>query len=160
MLTPYSKASKSNQIATIDDITLFLSNRLFTEIDHLRNYDDILESELVKELENGRVARLLSKLEFINERFEYDMDPSWSEAGDNYILKLFRDYLFHQVAEDGNPIIDLAHVIESINKLDIGSQEKIVLMRRDEQSMLVVSYKDLKRCVESAFNELMDPSKI
>jgi len=88
------------------------------------------------------------------------MDPSWSETGDHYLLKLFRDYVFHQVAEDGSPIIDLAHVLECINKLDVGSQEKIVLMRRDEQSTLVVSYRDLKRCIESTFNELLDASRI
>lgn len=45
------------------------------------------------------------------------MDPSWSETGDRYILKLFRDYLFHQVDESGAPWIDLAHVIQCVNKV-------------------------------------------
>ena len=33
--------------------------------------DDVVEAELCKELENGRLFRLLSKLGFINERPEY-----------------------------------------------------------------------------------------
>ena len=45
--------------------------------------------------------------------------------------------------------------ISLIFKLDVGTDEKIVLMSRDETNMLVVSYKDLKRCIEMAFNELM-----
>ena len=37
------------------------------------------------------------------------MDPEWSETGDRYLLKLFRDYLFHQVTETGSAWIDFAH---------------------------------------------------
>ena len=29
--------------------------------------------------------------------------------------------------EEGNPVLDLAHVIETLNKLEIGSPEKILL---------------------------------
>lgn len=82
------------------------------------------------------------------------MDPSWSETGDRYLLKLFRDYVFHQVDEQGDPIVDLAHVIVSLNKLDAGLNENVRLMSRDEQSCLVVSFKDLKACAEAAFREL------
>jgi PAB-dependent poly(A)-specific ribonuclease subunit 3 len=35
------------------------------------SYNDVLEEELSKELENSRIARLLAKLGFINERPEY-----------------------------------------------------------------------------------------
>ena len=45
------------------------------------------------------------------------MDPSWSETGDRYLLKLFRDYLFHQVAENGAPWVDLAHIVACLNKV-------------------------------------------
>ena len=45
------------------------------------------------------------------------MDPSWSETGDRYLLKLFRDYLFHQVAESGVPWVDLAHIVACLNKV-------------------------------------------
>lgn len=118
------------------------------------SYTDDLEDDLSKEYENGRLFRLLVKLGFINERPEFDLDPSWSETGDRYLLKLFRDYVFHQVYEDGSPVVDFGHVVECLNKLDVGAPEKITLMSRDEQSILIVSYKDLKRCVEEAFKEL------
>eukprot|EP01043_Picozoa_sp_COSAG02_P025315 COSAG02_NODE_1418_length_12720_cov_20.079629_3_plen_54_part_00 len=36
------------------------------------------------------------KLGFINERPEHNRDERWSETGDRYMLKLFRDYVFHQ----------------------------------------------------------------
>lgn len=45
------------------------------------------------------------------------MDTKWSETGDRYLLKLFRDYLFHQVTETGKPWIDMAHIITCLNKV-------------------------------------------
>ncbi len=57
--------------------------------------------------------------------FRMALDPSWSETGDRYILKLFRDYVFHQVTEDGHPWVDLSHVVYSLNKLEAGSREKV-----------------------------------
>ena len=39
----------------------------------------------------------MAKLGMINERPEFAQDPSWSETGDRYLLKLLRDYIFHQV---------------------------------------------------------------
>jgi PAB-dependent poly(A)-specific ribonuclease subunit 3 len=70
------------------------------------------------------------------------------------MLKLFRDYVFHQVDEHGKPIVDVGHVVTCLNKLDAGVDEKIMLMSRNEQSCLIVSYRELKKCVEAAFNEL------
>lgn len=53
------------------------------------------------------------------------MDPTWSETGDRYMLKLFRDYIFHSVTSDGRPWIDQAHVTNALNNLDGGSQTKV-----------------------------------
>jgi PAB-dependent poly(A)-specific ribonuclease subunit 3 len=39
--------------------------------------------------------------------------------------------------------------------LDVGSHEKIVLVSRDEQSIYVVSYADLKRAAENSFRDLL-----
>lgn len=44
------------------------------------------------------------------------------------MIKLFRDYVFHQVNEQGQPVLDLAHVIECLNKLEVGSAEKVLLV--------------------------------
>lgn len=89
------------------------------------------------ELENGRLVRLLCKFGFINERpecelslglpisrkayvsffYRFDREPRWSETGDRYIIKLFRDYVFHQVDENGNPVVNLSHVLTCLNKV-------------------------------------------
>jgi PAB-dependent poly(A)-specific ribonuclease subunit 3 len=117
--------------------------------------EDQLLSSLMSELENGRLVRLLAKLGCINERPEYEHNSQWSESGERYYLKLFRDYVFHQVNADGTPNVDLGHIVSCLNKLDAGTEEKVCLTSRDEQTCLVVSYKELKKGVESAFNELL-----
>lgn len=47
------------------------------------------------------------------------MNPEWAETGDRYLLKLFRDYVFHQVNENGAPLIEMAHVVQCLNKVKI-----------------------------------------
>ncbi|XP_030040317.1 PAN2-PAN3 deadenylation complex subunit PAN3 isoform X4 [Manduca sexta] len=86
---------------------------------------------------------------------QLNMDASWSETGNRYMLKLFRDYLFHSVTEEGRPWVDQAHLTYCLNQLDGGSANKVELMSRDEQSVLVVSYAELKHCLEQAFDEVM-----
>jgi PAB-dependent poly(A)-specific ribonuclease subunit 3 len=142
---------------SIDDIVGLIAGHLLVESDRARDASDVLEHELSLELDNGRLFRLVAKLGFINERPGLDADRRWSETGDRYLLKLFRDYVFHQVYQDGRPAIDFGHVIETLNKLDAGVDERIVLMSRDEQSMLVVSFRDLKRCFSEAYGELLKP---
>lgn len=60
----------------------------------------------------------MSKLGFINERAEFELDSRWSETGDRYIVKLFRDYVFHNVGGDGRPILDMSHVVTCLNKVN------------------------------------------
>lgn len=55
----------------------------------------------------------------------FNLDCTWSETGDRYMLKLFRDYLFHSVAADGRPWLDHAHIVQCLNKLDAGSMERV-----------------------------------
>ena len=136
-------------------ITSLVAECAFDELTHAHAHNDHLLAELTKEVENGRVLRILIKLGFLNERPEYAVDPRWAETGDKYVLKLFRDFVFHQVAEDGSPVMDWGHVVECLNKLDAGVPERIVLLSQDEASMLVVSYADVKRCAESCYSELV-----
>lgn len=89
----------------------------------------------------------------VNERPEYG--SSWSETGDRYLLKLFRDYVFHQTDDNGKPWLDLGHILDSLNKLDIGSSEKILLTSRDERSVLVVTFADVRKCLEQTFQEIV-----
>jgi len=125
-----------------------------SELDEAQNSIDQLEGSLMSELENGRLVRLLCKFGFINERPEFAREPRWSETGDRYIIKLFRDYVFHQVDENGNPVVNLSHVFTCLNKLDVGTDERIMLVSRDETNCLVVSYKEIKACIDSAFSDL------
>lgn len=83
----------------------------------VNSYTDTLETNLGHELENGRIVRLLSKLGFIDERPEYNNDSRWSETGDRYIIKLFRDYMFHQVNDMGVPVTDMSHILSCLNKV-------------------------------------------
>lgn len=99
--------------------------RFYTQLDAVQLRSDSLESELSKELENGRLFRLLVKLATINERPDLNMELTWAETGDRYMLKLFRDYVFHQVTADGRPWLDMAHVVSCLNKLDCGSPDKV-----------------------------------
>lgn len=46
------------------------------------------------------------------------MDPTWSETGNRYMLKLFRDMIFHQVDEHGAAWVDMAHIVHCLNKVN------------------------------------------
>jgi PAB-dependent poly(A)-specific ribonuclease subunit 3 len=146
--------SKPGPQKVINQLLDMFGTRLLTEMNEARTYADELEGELMGELENARLVRLLCKFGFINERPEFNHDPRWSETGDRYLIGLFRDYVFHQVDEFGNPVVNLTHVLTCLNKLDAGVEERILLQSRDEQSCLVVSYKDIKACIEAAFADL------
>lgn len=58
-------------------------------------------------------------------RRRLNLDVTWSETGDRYMLKLFRDYLFHTVTEDGRPWLNQSHIVQCLNKLDAGTLEKV-----------------------------------
>ncbi|KTW27399.1 hypothetical protein T552_02378 [Pneumocystis carinii B80] len=145
---------ENTESKSADRLATLISTHIIDAFNSSLCYNDTLESELCRELENGRLVRLLCKFGFINERPEFDHDKLWSETGDRYLIKLLRDYVFHQVDENGNPVIDMAHVISCLNKLDAGVDEKIMLVSRDEQNCLIVSYKELKNCIQSAFLDL------
>ncbi|KAJ9155347.1 PAN2-PAN3 deadenylation complex subunit PAN3 [Pleurostoma richardsiae] len=138
----------------VDDLIRGISHHMVESFDASLHHADSLTSELYRELENGRIVRLLLKLGTINERHEYDNDPAWSENGERYPLKLFRDYVFHRVDENGNPVIDMGHMLTALNKLDAGVNEYIRLTSRDGDTDFIVSYKDLKQQAASAFADL------
>ena len=62
--------------------------------------------------------------------------------------------VFHQADGAGNPVMDMGHVVMALNKLDAADEERIVLTSRDGKSMMVVSFADVARCLESAYHEL------
>lgn len=140
---------------TMDVFLSRISSQMVSNLDMLMHQNDGLTSNLYQEIENGRLFRLLCKLGTINERQEFDGDRQWSENGERYMIKLFRDYVFHQVDANGQPVVDMGHIIRCLNKLDAGTDERICLTSRDDQSVFVVSYKELKKQIGSAFGELL-----
>ncbi|KAI9732025.1 MAG: PAB-dependent poly(A)-specific ribonuclease subunit 3 [Claussenomyces sp. TS43310] len=154
LLTP----TPATQPKSIDDFLRGIATHVVASFDSSLHAEDTLASELYRELENGRLARLLMKLGTINDRPEYD-DRTMAETSDRVQLAMFRDYVFHQVDANGNPVIDLGHIISCLNKLDAGVDEKILLTSRNEQNVYVVSYKELKRWVGAAFGELTKASR-
>lgn len=165
--TPTSPTGGAPAEKNIDSFLTGIADQFATVFDSTLHAEDALTNTLSSELESSRLARLLIKLNFINERPELDASlavpsgstsnpsSSWAETGERYYLKLFRDYVFHQVDANGHPVTNLAHVLDCLNKLDAGSEEKIALISRDEQNVLIVSYRELKRGVESAFQDLI-----
>ena len=149
------RARQDGGIVDAAQLVRVLGPRAFAEMDRLHLHNDGLMEETAKALENGRLFRVLVRLGFVNERpGDGALGDDWAETGDRYLLKLFRDYVFHNYSPEGVPLVEWGHVVECLNKVDAGVAEKILLMGRDEASMLVVSYADIKRCIESAYHEV------
>lgn len=131
-----------------------LTSRMFKFINEVNDAHDYLETQLGNEIENARLFRLLSKLNFIIDRPD-SKSSDWNENGNKYIIKLFRDYIFFQHDEFGKANVDLARVLVSLNKLDSGIEEKVLLVSRDDKSCIIVSYKELRDLVDSIFRALL-----
>jgi PAB-dependent poly(A)-specific ribonuclease subunit 3 len=67
---------------------------------------------------------------------------------------MFRNYLFRQANESGQPWLEISHIIAALNKLDAGSEEKVMLQSQDEQNVILVTYNDLKKALGKCFNDL------
>lgn len=154
LLTKPSNPAQAAQKTAVG-LASSIAHHVLESMDCALQRDDETTSHLFRELENGRVARLMMKLGTINERPEFENDPSWAENGERYQLKLFRDYVFHQVDGNGNPVVNLAHMLSCLSKLDAGTDERIYLASRDNQTCMLVTYKELKKQLASAFGELL-----
>ncbi|RDW80233.1 hypothetical protein BP6252_04871 [Coleophoma cylindrospora] len=145
----------SPSVKSIAEFYTGIASHVVDSLDSALHAEDSLTSSLFSELENGRMARLLMKLGTINERPEYDSDPKWADTGERYVLKLFRDYVFHRVDANGHQVVDMGHIIACLNKLDAGIDEKMLLESRDGQTAFVVTYREVKKQVASAFADLL-----
>jgi PAB-dependent poly(A)-specific ribonuclease subunit 3 len=141
--------------ATVERFQELVAPMILKLSNGLQNSCDTMEGALTTELENARLVRLFAKLDFISERPEMIKDGSWSETGERYPIKLFKDYVFHQVDENGKPVVDLTHVVNCLNKLDAGVDENLLLVSPDEMTCLVMSYKDLKDLINRSFMKLI-----
>ncbi|KAL8997112.1 MAG: hypothetical protein Q9169_003548 [Polycauliona sp. 2 TL-2023] len=139
---------------SIDDFLVQITSEMASTLDSTLHQNDALTSNLGMELENSRMVRLNIKMSMVLERPEYKDDPHWAAHGTRECIRLFRDYVFHQVDAQGRPSTDLGHIIGCLNRLDVGSEERIMLTTRDEETVIVVSYKEIKTALEGAFLDL------
>lgn len=146
---------QAGETKSIDIFISKMAGHVMRNLDAQMQATDAANADLYREIENGRMFRLMAKLAAINERPEVDGDRQWSENGERYMLKLFRDYVFHQVDANGQPVVNMGHIVSCLNKLDAGTEEKICLTSRDEQSVFVLSFKELKKQLGSAFGDLL-----
>lgn len=154
LLTP-----QHQQLKNIDEFVRGIATHIVSTLDQALHESDTLRSELTTSLENGRIARLMMKLAVVNERPEFAGDAEWAENGDRYTLKLFRDYVFHQVDAGGHPVVDLGHIVACLNKLDAGTEERVCLTSRDEQTVFIVSYRTLREQLRGVFAEVSRGAK-
>lgn len=134
---------------TINDFyQTHLSTALIGFASDTQDGQDYAELQLAGELENARLFRLLTKINFI-----MDMGDAL-ENGPHYIIKLFREFVFNEVSEVGKPTLNLSRVLTCLNKLDAGIEEKMLLISKDEKSCIVISYKEVKDLIGSAFRDM------
>ncbi|PAA64504.1 hypothetical protein BOX15_Mlig015773g1, partial [Macrostomum lignano] len=144
---------------SIYDVMPAIGARFFDHLCESQLRVDFLELQLTRQLENGRLLRLISKLSTVCER-EMPSEPSWTDSTDRQMLRLFRDFVFHQTDSSGGfPWIDLAHIVSCLQKLDMGSQQRLCLVSRDSQQVMLVTYAEVKQWLDSCcaqLNKLME----
>lgn len=52
-------------------------------------------------------------------------------------------------------MVDMGHMLACLNKLDVGVEERIMLVSRNEATVMVVTFREMKSAVEGAWGELM-----
>lgn len=138
----------------VAEMSQLFYDKILSSIDSALTCTEYTEAVLSRELENGRLFRLMCKLNFIFGRMESRIDINWSESGEKFPIVLFYDYVFHQVDASGKNVIDLTHVLRCLNKLDAGVAEKMVLATPDEMNCIIISYKELKDLIDTTFRLL------
>jgi len=131
----------SNGVPDVGQLAAMLGEASLASLASALAAQEALLGELAREAESGRLLRLVLKLGFVCDGGEV--------TGDGYLLRLFRDFLFEQGG-------DWAGAYEALNKLDAGTPERVLLLSKDEASMLVASYADIKRVVETEYGRMVD----
>lgn len=70
------------QRKSVTDLMPMIGARFYTQLDNLHNHMEVLDHELSKEVQNGRLFRLMVKLATINERPDFNLESTWAETGD------------------------------------------------------------------------------
>jgi PAB-dependent poly(A)-specific ribonuclease subunit 3 len=161
------------QIKTVADLMTLIVRPSVKNLDLSLQQNDVLYSELAREVENGRIARLMMKMMTLMTEAEQNPTPKWSLYGELYPLKLFRIFVFGANSNDNgaNGIASgvgfgangsgpsLGHVLTCLNKLDVGTDELLQLRHPVEEDMFIISYRELKTLFERAFGDVGGRSK-
>lgn len=128
----------------------YVSRRSLDMVNDLQDANDYIEGQLGGELENARLFRLIAKINFIVEH------PllNWQENDKIYVIKLFNDFIFHQLDGNNKPVLDLSRVLTKLNKLDVGTDERFMLISNDQKLSILVSYKEVRDIIDGAFRRL------
>ena len=95
-----------------------------------------------QESENGRLFRLVAKLAAVTNRQD-GADVDWRSSADRELLSLFQQTVFHPVDAEGQPVVDLAHIVAHLNKLDVGHDSRLLLSGAGDGAL--PSYRPLPR---------------
>lgn len=137
MIQSLVQANESFDIGTFQQK---LSSRLFSTVNKLEDCCDFMENQLTSELENARLFRLMTKINFV------------TATSNSKIIKLFYDYVFNSYHEaTGKRVVDLSKVLINLNKLDCGIDEKLLLVNNDENECIIASYKEIRDIIDSSF---------
>ena len=115
----------------VTDTMPYIGARFYTHLENSFKNNDQITKQLEKHCSTGRLFRSLMKICSICERPAKSISragfqsgyESWAETDQRYLIKLFRDYLFHSVDEQGRPWMNLNHVVCSLNKVSFGKVE-------------------------------------
>ena len=143
------------QAKAVQELLGKIQVKAFDELDATYSKNDKLRYELGRDIEAARIARLMMKMAIINDRPEYLDRQKWPETEARYITKLFRDFVFHQVDQNGNPVQDLGHIMESLGKVDAGTDESICLASPDNGTVMLMTFSEVKKQISTAFSEVM-----
>ncbi|VDN12715.1 unnamed protein product [Dibothriocephalus latus] len=150
----------SGTVTSVDTLTMVTAPYAYDHLASLYSSNDFLEQQLLREMECERLFRLICKLNSVVERNDVKRPdrsaPAWSETGDRYMLKLFRDFVFHQVDQCGAAHLDLAHIVNSLNKVECASPEKLCLVSRDGQRVIIASFAEVRQWLDNSFATLVE----
>ncbi|KAL6940888.1 hypothetical protein ACO0QE_004806 [Hanseniaspora vineae] len=152
LLTETSAATGA--LKSVSEFVKIFAVKFFDIMENLQTQNEDVEQTLANELENARLFRLMCKMNAVINRPDSNSDINWSENGSKYPLKLFYHYVFHQKDHNGKKTLDLVHVLKTLNKLDAGVAEKILLVTPDEMNCMLISYKELKILLEFSFKNI------
>ena len=121
------------------------------ELGHQLGHADFLLGECAKEIHNGRLLKLLVKLNFV-----YASTNDLTSDAELFALRLLYTFMFHQEDDAGRPRHDWGHVFFCLNKLDVGSDDLVQLISMDSDStLLVISYRDLRLLLDKALEAMI-----